>query len=230
MDAGSTPHLASISTLPEHQRRTAVFETVLRCNRMGNSHAATVEILDMLGLSADAYDIVGRQQLPAPSASRRDPTGRLRSPRQCPSGEHTASPAGGACLPCGTAERAQGHGGQTAPETAVADDSAPAATVPELPAGCVWCKCVDGRHILTPESSATTYVEKRTGKRNCRAGRSTTKVANRDRRNATKGLPTVKVPADPTKCRNGIHPKTGPGRCQGCRNDWDRAHPRRAAA
>lgn len=218
-----------VSTLPERQRRTAVFETVLRCNRMGNSHSETREYLDMLGLSADAYDIAGRRQPSTPSASRRDPTGRLRSPRQCPSGEHAASPAGGACLPCGTAERSQAQPLAEEGPIASRGECGPGNVPPELPPGCVWCKCTDGRHILTPESSATTYVEKRSGKRNCRAGRSTMRAANRDRRNAAKGLPTVTVPADPAKCRNGIHPKTKPGRCQGCRNDWDRKNARRAA-
>lgn len=66
-----------------------------------------------------------------------------------------------------------------APEKPVAAKPAPPSPLPELPPGHAWCKCPGERHILTPGSSETTYVDPR-NHRQCRVSQ------RRKKRDATK--------------------------------------------
>jgi hypothetical protein len=163
-----------------------------------NGALGLLELVDMCGLTDVANEVRRENGLaPLGSSSRvhggvRDSIGRLRSVtapatplgETCPSDEHSwieenistnETTGRKRCKLC--RNRLKQSGGAQ----------------PKIPDAPLLCKCPDIQHVLTKETSATTYVTK-SGKRLCKVGEQRRKKASQARRNARKAAETVPDP------------------------------------
>lgn len=192
----------SLPTLTPAQERVAVRSSLRLLNRKDVRGAEAWELLDMLGLRDTAAELFaerGRQVPTVPPergvaglvgelVSPKKPVAAAGSPastpRLCTKGLHDMVVFGKRrtdnarwfCGACAAATQKRNRDSRkkakVGGETFVRPESA------GLAPGERWCAC-DPPHVLTPETSATTYVTPSTGRRRCRVARRRSHAARR---------------------------------------------------